>query len=48
MNDLIVFVEEESARIVVKALAEKFAPPRRVVCVGHNGKNDLKASFPRK
>jgi hypothetical protein len=48
MTELVVFVEEESARIVIESLANRFAPGRIVRVLPHDGKMDLRKSFPRK
>ena len=48
MKDLVVLVEERSAKIVIDALARRFAPTRRVIVASHEGKSVLEKSFPRK
>jgi len=48
MTDLVVFVEERSAGIVVQTIAARIAPERKVIVVEHEGKQDLRRSFPRK
>lgn len=48
MTDAVIFVEEESARIVVSSIASRLFPRRIFVVIGHDGKSDLEESFPRK
>ncbi len=43
-----VFTEEPSARHVVEAVANRYAPNAVVKAVPHSGKRDLCSSFPRK
>ena len=48
MTELVVMVEEESARIVVETLLQRMLPDRGVIVVPHRGRSDLRASVPRK
>lgn len=48
MTGLVVFVEEASARVVAEVLAERLAPGKVVQVIPHEGKRDLRISFPRK
>lgn len=49
MNQVVVMVEEESARIVVEAVAQKLdITPPRLVTIPHQGKSDLEKSIPIK
>lgn len=48
MTDLVVFVEERSAGIIVGSVASRIAPARLVKIVEHEGKQDLRRSYPRK
>ena len=48
MSTIVVFSEEPSAAIVVRELASRVASERDVRVVEHQGKSDLRDSFPRK
>lgn len=48
MTDLVIFVEERSAGIVVDVLAARIAPEKTVRVIEHEGKQDLKRSYPKK
>lgn len=48
MRPLVIFTEEPSAALVVRALARGLVPHRSVIVVEHEGRSDLEQSFPRK
>lgn len=48
MNEVVVFAEEASGRIVAEALAATLGLDSRIRCIEHQGKSDLEKSFPRK
>lgn len=48
MTLLVVFAEEPSAAIVVEELAKVRVPDRNIIVVRHEGKSDLRESYPRK
>jgi hypothetical protein len=48
MTVAVIFVEEESAKIDVDVLAQRILSDRSVKVLSHEGKSDLKSSFPRK
>lgn len=48
MNDIVVFAEETSGRIIAEALAHTLGIGSRTRCIEHQGKSDLEKSFPKK
>jgi hypothetical protein len=48
MTDIVVFAEEPSGQIIAECLAQKLNLADRIICLRHQGKSDLEASFPRK
>ena len=48
MKDIYVFVEEQSAGIVVECIANKLGVGEKTGIIEHQGKQDLERSFPKK
>ena len=48
MNQAVIMVEEPSLGHVVNIIAERLGVADRTKVIAHEGKNDLKRSFPRK